>query len=90
MFALSEQGCQSILAGAPPNLKLRVKFEVARQASSPSLGASVRAVQWADEAEQQLSRIPPSGCHLSADVRIFGARLRKEPGRDTPHFHGYV
>ena len=89
-FAFLEQGCQSSLAGAPPSLKLLLKFEVARQASSPSLGASVRAVQWADDAEQQLSRIDPSGCQLSADVRIFGAGLRKEPGRDPPHFHGYV
>jgi len=34
-----------------------MKFEVARQASSPSLCASVWAVPWADEAEQQLSRL---------------------------------
>jgi len=57
----------------PPNLRL--KFEVARQARSPSLCASVRAVPWADEAEQQLSRLALSGCELSADVHIFGARL---------------
>ena len=53
--------------------KIRLKFEGARQASSPSLCASVRAVPWADEAEQQLSRLPLSACELSADVRIFGA-----------------
>ena len=58
-------------------------FEVARQASSPSLCGSERAVPWADEAEQQLSRLAPSACKLSADVLIFGAGLRKEPGRDT-------
>ena len=57
-------------------------FEVPRQASSPSLCASVRAVPWGDEAEQQLSRLVPSGCELSRDVRIFGAGVRKEPGRD--------
>ena len=62
---------------------LHLKFEVARQASSPSLCASVRSVPWADEAEQQLSRLAPSGCQLSADVRILRAWLRKEPGRDT-------
>jgi len=38
-------------------LKVTLKFEVARQASSPSLCASVRAVPWADEAEQQLSKL---------------------------------
>jgi len=55
---------------------------VARQASSPSLCASVQAVPWADEAEQQLSRLVPSGLQLSADVRVFWAGLQKEPGRD--------
>ena len=43
----------------------------------------MRTVPWADEAEQQLSRLAPSGCQLSADVRTFGAGLRKEPGWDT-------
>jgi len=57
---------------------------VARQASSPSLCASVRTVPWADKAEQQLSRLAPSGCQLSADVRIYGAELGKEPGTDLP------
>jgi len=61
----------------PPNLRL--KFELARQASSPSLCASVRAVPWADEAEQQLCRIDPSGCKLPADVRIFAAGLPEAP-----------
>ena len=41
--------------------RLRLKFEVARQASSPSLCASVRAVPWADEAEKQISRLSPFG-----------------------------
>ena len=59
-----------------------LKFEVARQASSPSLCASVRAVPWADEAEQQLSKLALSGCELSGDVRFFGVELRKEPRRD--------
>ena len=63
--------------------RLRLKFEVARQASSLILGASVRAVPWADEAEQQLSRLAPSACQLSADVRTFGTWLVKEPGWDT-------
>ena len=62
--------------------RLRVNFEVARQASSPSLCASVRAVPWADEAEQQLSRLAPYGCQLSADVLIFGAGLLEAPGTD--------
>jgi len=51
--------------------KLCLKFEVARQASSPSLCASLRAVPWADEAEQQLSRLALPDCELYADVRIF-------------------
>jgi len=55
---------------------------VARQASSPSLCASVRAVPWADEAEQQLSMLALSGCELSADVRILGAGLPEAPGTD--------
>jgi len=64
----------------PP--KIHLKFEVARQASSPSLCASVRAVPWEDEAEQQLSRLALSGCELSADVRIFGAGLLNVNGTD--------
>jgi len=59
----------------PPNLHLIL--EVARKASRPSLCASVRAVPWADEAEQQLSRQALSACELSADVRIFGAGLQE-------------
>ena len=57
-------------------------FYVARQASSPSLCASVRAVLCADEAEEQLSRLALSTCELSADVRIFGAGLPDAPGTD--------
>jgi len=57
----------------PANLSLN--FEVSGQASSPSLCASVRAVPWADEAEQQLSRLDLSACKLSADVHIFGEGL---------------
>ena len=60
--------------------KILLKFEGARQASTPSLCASVRAVPWADEAEQQLSRLVLSGCELSADVRILGAGLPEAPG----------
>jgi len=61
---------------------LRLKFEVARQASSPSLCASVQAVPWADESEQHLSRLALSGCELSADVRIFVAALPEAPCTD--------
>ena len=68
---------------------IRLNFEVARQASSLSLCGSVRAVPWADEAEQQLSRLFPSGCELSADVPIFGVGLLEVPDRDAP-FPGYV
>jgi len=32
-------------------------------------------VPWADEAEQQLSKLALSDCELSADVRIFRADL---------------
>jgi len=64
----------------PPNLRL--KFDGTRQGSSPSLCASVRAVPWADEAEQQLSRLVLSACELSADIRIFGAGLPKALGKD--------
>jgi len=69
-FAFSEQRRSSPLHGPP---LLHLNFEVARQGSNPSLCASVRAVPWADEAEQQLSRLALSACELSADVRIFGA-----------------
>ena len=62
--------------------RLRLKFEVARQASSLSLCASVRAVPWADEAEQQLSRLALSACELSADFCILGARLPETPCTD--------
>ena len=70
--------------GRHPNIPRQCwKFEVERQASSPSLCASVRAVPWADEAEQQLSRLAPSGGQLSVDVRIFGAGLLEAPGKDS-------
>jgi len=36
-------------------------------------------VPWADEAEQQLSRLALSGCELSEDVRIFRAELPVAP-----------
>jgi len=39
-------------------------------------------VPWADEAEQQLSRLALSACKLSADVRIFKARVAEDPGTD--------
>ena len=63
-------------------LNLLLKFNVARQASSPSLCASLRAVPWADEADKQLSRLAPSACQLSADVGIFGAGLPQAPRKD--------
>ena len=59
----------------PLILRVRLQFEVARQTRSLSLCASVRAVPWADEAEQQLSRLAHSRFQPSADVRIFGAGL---------------
>jgi len=37
---------------------------------------------WVDEAEQQLTRLAPSDCQLSADVRILGAGLPEAPGTD--------
>ena len=37
---------------------------------------------WADEAEQQLSRLTLSGSGLSAYVRIFGTGLPEAPGTD--------
>jgi len=91
LSSLARSGCQLSAdvricgAGLPEGAwhgprNLRLKFEVAREASSPSLCAYVRAVPWADEAEQQLSRLAPSACQLFADVRIFGAGLRKETG----------
>jgi len=42
----------------------------------------VRAVPWADEAEEQLSRLALFGCQLSADVRIFGTGLLEASGTD--------
>jgi len=63
--------------------KTRLRFKKARQASSPSLCASLRAVPWADEVEQLLSRLALSGCELSADVRIFRAGLLEALCTDT-------
>ena len=82
-FHILEQGCERSLAVNTLIPRLRLKFEAARQASSPSLCASVRAVPWAHEAEQQLFRLATSDCQLSVDIRFFGARLPKEPGTDT-------
>ena len=77
-------GLPEVTTTDPP--KLVSKFEVARQASSPSLCASVRAVPWADEAEQQLSRLALSAYELSADVRIFGAGLPEAPSTDLQRY----
>jgi len=44
----------------------------------------VRAVPWADEAEQQLSRLALSGCELFADVCIFRAGLPEAPWHEHP------
>ena len=82
MFPFWEQGCERSLAGISLIPRLRLKFEVAREKSSPSLCASVRAVPWADEAEQQFSRLALSGCELSADVCILGAGLPEAPFTD--------
>jgi len=43
-------------------------------------------VLWADEAEQQLSRLALSGCELSADVRIFRARQPEVPCTDPQRY----
>jgi len=85
-FCLIGANLRKETSTSPPILRIRLMFEVGRQATRHSLCASVRAVPWADEAEQQLSRLAPSGCQLSANVHIFGARLRKEPGTHHPHF----
>jgi len=84
MFSFLEQGCERTLAGTPLIPRLCFTFEVARQASSPSLCTSVRAVPWAHEAEQELARLAPSGCQLSADSHIFGGGLRKKSSRHPP------
>ena len=42
----------------------------------------MRAVPWADEAEQQLSRLALSACELSADVHVFRAGLLQGLGTD--------
>jgi len=39
-------------------------------------------VPWADEAEQQLSKLNVSACELSEDVRIVGPGLPEVPGTD--------
>jgi len=65
-----------------------LKFEVARQANSPSLCASVRAVPWADKVEQQLSRLAPSACQLSADFRFFRAELLESTCVDHQSYTG--
>jgi len=78
------------LSGTTLIPRLRLQLNVATQESSLSLCASVRAVPWTGEAEQQLSRLDPSACHLSADVRIFGAGLRDGAWQGPPSFPGYV
>jgi len=47
-------------------------------------------VPWADEAEQQLSRLAISGYELSADVRIFEAVLPEAPGMDPQRYVGHL
>jgi len=39
-------------------------------------------VPWADEAEQQLSRLALSDCELYADIRIFEAGITEKPGME--------
>jgi len=82
-FAFSKQGFWRPHAQTP---KLRFKFELARQASRTSLSASVRAVPWADEAKQQLSRLALSACELSTDIRILGAGLLKDSCTDPQSY----
>jgi len=76
---------QSRAAGGPMHgaPKVRLKLEVARQASSPSLCASVQAVPLADEADKQLSRLALSVCKLSADVPFSEQGCRRCPARTT-------
>jgi len=81
-FVLLHEGCERSLTVTTSIPRLRLNFELARQASSPSLCASVPAVPWADEDEQQLSRLALSGCELSAHVRILGPELLETPGKD--------
>jgi len=57
-FAFWEQGCRN---ARHETENILLKFEVAGDASSPTLCASVRAVPWTDEAEQQISRLALSG-----------------------------
>jgi len=40
-------------------------------------------VPWADEAEQQLSKLALSACELFADVHIFRAGLPDDPYTDN-------
>jgi len=82
-FAYWEQGCLCPLHEHP---NVRLKLGLARQASSRSLCASLRAVPRADEAEQQLSRLALSGCELSADVRIFRAGVVEAPYSDAQRY----
>jgi len=42
----------------------------------------MRAVPWADETEQQISKLALSACELSADVSIFVVGLPEEPRTD--------
>jgi len=39
-------------------------------------------VPWAEEAEQQFSRLAISDCEIPADVSNFRAGLREAPGTD--------
>ena len=70
--------------------RLCLKMEVARQVSSRSVCASVRAVPWEDEAEQQLSRLAPSACQLPADIRIFEEELLQGAWQGQHPIQGYV
>ena len=78
-FAFWQQGCRRRAARTP---NIRLKFEVARELGKLSLCASVQAVPWADETEQQLCQVSLSGCELSADVFILGAGLPEAPVMD--------
>jgi len=57
-------------------------FEVNRCPHSLGLFVPLEALQWAEEAEQQLSRLAPSAWELPGDVRTFGAGLPEAPCRD--------
>jgi len=70
------------MAGTPPNSQDTFEDFSGNISKQPQLCASLRAVPWADAAEQQLSSLAPSGCKLSADVHIFAPGLPQALGTE--------